>query len=137
MLSKLPSGVKCILFIDACHSATMTREFSTKARSIQLTNARGYISPIKDIVREINVDPGMGDIILISGCKDNETSADAFINGRYNGALTFNFVNILRVAHSLTYSDLINTICQNIKIMGFEQNPQLSCKDTHLTEIFG
>ena len=34
----------------------------------------------------------LANIIKISGCRDTQTSADAFINGKYQGALTFSFL---------------------------------------------
>ena len=42
--------------------------------------------------------------VLITGCRDTQTSADAFINGRYNGALTFALVEAIRKSKGrLTY----------------------------------
>ena len=45
--------------------------------------------------------------VLITGCRDTQTSADAFINGRYNGALTFALVEAMRKGKAaLTYKQL-------------------------------
>jgi hypothetical protein len=42
--------------------------------------------------------------VLITGCRDTQTSADAFINDRYNGALTFALVEAIRKSKGrLTY----------------------------------
>ena len=35
------------------------------------------------------------DVIKISGCRDNQTSADAYINGKFQGALTFGFIKTM------------------------------------------
>lgn len=34
--------------------------------------------------------------MLWTGCKANETSADAYFNGRYIGAFTYNFIKVRR-----------------------------------------
>jgi hypothetical protein len=34
--------------------------------------------------------------VLFAGCKDNQTSADAYISGAYNGAFTYYFCKTLR-----------------------------------------
>ena len=45
--------------------------------------------------------------VLITGCRDTQTSADAFINGRFNGALTFALVEAIRKSRGrLTYRQL-------------------------------
>jgi hypothetical protein len=45
--------------------------------------------------------------VLITGCRDTQTSADAMIGGRFNGALTYHLVAALTEANgSLTYRQL-------------------------------
>lgn len=39
--------------------------------------------------------PGLGHA-LVSGCRSDQTSADAFIEGRYTGAMTYNLVKAVR-----------------------------------------
>jgi hypothetical protein len=64
--------------------------------------------------------------VLITGCRDTQTSADAFINGRYNGALTYGLVDAIRQAKGqLTYRELHNRVTQTLKAKNFDQVPQL------------
>jgi len=64
--------------------------------------------------------------VLITGCRDTQTSADAFINGRYNGALTFALVDAMRKGKTgLTYKDLHDKAAVVLKARKFEQVPQL------------
>ena len=64
--------------------------------------------------------------VLITGCRDTQTSADAFINGRYNGALTFSLVEAIRGSKGkLTYRDLHDRASAALKKKKFDQVPQL------------
>jgi hypothetical protein len=64
--------------------------------------------------------------VLITGCRDTQTSADAFINGRFNGALTFALVDAIRKGRGrLTYRQLHDRAAAVLKTRKFEQVPQL------------
>ena len=64
--------------------------------------------------------------MLITGCRDTQTSADAFINGRYNGALTFALVEAIRKSKGrLTYRELHDRASAVLKARKFDQVPQL------------
>lgn len=70
-----------------------------------------------------------GNAILISGCQDNQTSADAWIGGRYHGALTYTLVEVLKAnKFSMSYTDLITKINMRLNRNEYEQNPQLECR---------
>src|SRR5690606_32529896 len=71
----------------------------------------------------VNVDiPEM----LITGCRDTQTSADAFINGRFSGALSYGLVEAIRATKGkLTYRQLHARATATIKKKKFEQVPQL------------
>ena len=36
-------------------------------------------------------------MLMISGCRDSQTSADAYINKKYQGALTFHLLKVLEL----------------------------------------
>ena len=64
--------------------------------------------------------------VLITGCRDTQTSADAFINGRFNGALTFALVEAIRKSKGrLTYRQWHDRAAEVLKARKFEQVPQL------------
>ncbi len=66
--------------------------------------------------------------VLFAGCRANQTSADAYINGSYNGAFTYYFCKHLRdVQGSLSRSDLLKRLRASLKYEGYEQIPQLEC----------
>ena len=54
--------------------------------------------------------------LLITGCRDTQTSADAHIGGSYNGALTYYLVESIKEAEGkLTTESCINAPLQNSK----------------------
>jgi len=69
-----------------------------------------------------------GKVFMISGCTDAQTSADAYINGNYNGALTYAFLdsyNKLQLKQ-LTWKNLLSSMRTYLKSNGYPQIPQLS-----------
>lgn len=82
-------------------------------------------------------------ILMISGCKDSQTSADAFIDGQFNGALTWAFItafdglNLYRET-KWTWKDFVNRIRYLLVKNNFDQRPQLSSNDESLlsTNLF-
>lgn len=78
-----------------------------------------------------------GEAILISGCQDNQTSADAWIGGRYHGALTYIMCETLSQSNfKITYNDLIKTLNRKMDKLKFTQNPQLECYKHFFIESF-
>ena len=66
-------------------------------------------------------------IIMISGCKDDQNSADAYISGKYNGAMTKAFLSSLNKSeYSITYFGLLKEMRTFLKDNDFTQLPQLS-----------
>ena len=112
--------------------------------TISLDNNLQYVFPKFNVInlqtklnRFLVETSHQGEAILISGCKENQTSADANIGGRYHGALTYVMYNVL-MEHNfrITYGDLIKEINKTIKKIGFEQTPQLECKKDYHKKIF-
>jgi hypothetical protein len=67
-----------------------------------------------------------GNVIMISGCNDRQTSADAFINGNASGAMTWSFLDSFKNNKNLTFRTLVKTMRDALKNNGYEQIPQLS-----------
>jgi hypothetical protein len=147
----LRDGVSFTAIMDCCHSGTNTREFlppdaPVKQRYLPspwgLVAAESGRSLPRKVLSELRKSPPAArkarDIVnadlpelLITGCRDTQTSADAFINGRYNGALTYGLVNAIRQAKGkLTYQDLHDRIVAVLKQKKFDQVPQLEGQKT-------
>jgi hypothetical protein len=142
----LRDGVSFTAIMDCCHSGTNTREFlppdaPVKQRYLPspwgLVAAESGRSLPRKVLSELRKSAPAArkarDIVnadlpelLITGCRDTQTSADAFINGRYNGALTYGLVNAIRKAKGkLSYQDLHDRIVAVLKQKKFDQVPQL------------
>lgn len=64
--------------------------------------------------------------VLWSGCKDNQTSADAYINGDYHGAFTYYFCESVRDAGGEPQSKaVIKSLRSKLRDENFTQIPQL------------
>jgi hypothetical protein len=143
---KLPAGVSFTTIMDCCHSGTNTRaiqppDVKVKQRylpspwglaaaeshrslprnvSSELRRSSRSVRKAKDIVNAELPE------VLITGCRDTQTSADAFINGRFNGALTFALVEAIRKSKGrLTYRQWHDRAADVLKARKFEQVPQL------------
>jgi hypothetical protein len=64
--------------------------------------------------------------VLISGCRSDQTSADAQLGGSFNGALTYSLVAAIRDAQGqLSYRQLHDATIKALKRGRFDQVPQL------------
>jgi hypothetical protein len=66
------------------------------------------------------------DVIQFSGCRDNQTSADANINNVSTGAMSYALITVLSQNQNITYSQLLTQVRQILKEKRFSQIPQLS-----------
>ena len=72
---------------------------------------------------------------LSVGCQENETSADAYINEEYQGALTYALVKSFEKGQ--TWQEWYDTMMICIKGAGFKQNPTFEGLETKKNEIIG
>ena len=145
-LDGVKAGVNLTVIMDCCHSGTNTREVlppdaPVKQRYLPspetLKAVESGRSAPRKVTSELRASPRAArktrDIVkaqlpevLITGCRDTQTSADAFINGRFNGALTFALVDAIRKSRGrLTYRQLHDRAAGVLKTRKFEQVPQL------------
>lgn len=133
MFDKVPAGASLTMICDACHSGTMTKELiCTNPHDVRAK----FIMPPFDIRcrtlgREIpkanmtTVTRGSQRHVLLSGCKDTQTSADAFIDGKYQGALTWAIVDSIKSNPDITWAELHSKVLNRLSGK-FTQTPQLS-----------
>ena len=65
-----------------------------------------------------------GNVLMISGCTDNQTSADANINSKYQGAMTWSMLQCLQP--NISWCDLLKNMRKALKGASFTQLPQMS-----------
>ena len=68
-----------------------------------------------------------GDVFMISGCSDYQTSAEAVINNKPNGAMTWSLLEALKQKPNSNWRELIKSMRDLLKNSHFEQIPQFSC----------
>jgi len=64
------------------------------------------------------------DVIMFSGCKDNQTSSDTKINNVSTGAMSYAFIKAVMTNNNLTYLQLLKETKKHL--VNFSQKPQLS-----------
>jgi len=127
--TNMKSGVNLFGLMDACYSGTMfdlkysyitdSMSHTTQYNTFNVTT-NPYISSINK-----------GNIFILSGCKDNQKSADATVRDgskiSYTGAMTFTFLDSINKLGSKTSMQNIITYMRNLlKKYNFTQIPQLS-----------
>jgi hypothetical protein len=80
-----------------------------------------------DSVRQKNIrtKTSPADVIMWSGSKDTQTSADASIQGEATGAMSWAFINALKKNPNQSYVQLLNSIRDELEGK-YSQKPQLS-----------
>lgn len=105
--------VTCVF--DCCHSGTICDLKYNYDANMKKTSVNSFISPCK------------ADICVISGCMDNQTSADAYnVRGRhtFSGAMTSCLLDAMKYEAKsiLVFEELNKKLCYK----GFEQVAQMS-----------
>ncbi|KAL0140155.1 caspase domain-containing protein [Mucor lusitanicus] len=85
----------------------------------QLMEARN----VSDQARRKNT--SQADVIMFSGCKDDQTSADANEAGKATGAMSYAFTTTLRKNPNQSYQELLNSV-RDILRDKYSQRPQMS-----------
>jgi hypothetical protein len=117
ILCSLSENQKLTCILDCCHSGSGI----DLAYNLYERNNGEFLSMKKDS----KLTSTRGKCIMLSGSKDSETSADAFIGGNYQGAMTYSFLQALN-QNVKSYDSLIRSIRKTLKDGGYSQNAQLS-----------
>ena len=134
----IPQGALLTVILDCCHSGTGLRDF-VRPRGIPLSETpdrRRFLphpeSPHPDperpriLARRFGVSITRTNAVLIAACRDDQTSADAWIEGGYHGAHTFYLCRALATgALDLSYRALVSATGTALSRAGFAQVPQL------------
>jgi len=143
----LSSGV----FVHNCHSGTITRGLVPKNHGVPADESyckeKFIVPPLDILTRSLDRDLNRKTFgskegkqeeqrhILLSGCKENETSKELRLGNSIRGAMTFNLTKFLRANPDKNWKEAHKFILKQVKKM---QHPQLSgMEDLKIRKIFG
>ena len=110
------TNVSLFVLFDSCHSGTM---LDLKYQYLDTLNINNLT------LNEKNADTNCN-VVMISGCLDKQTSADAYINNKSQGAMTWSFLESLNTNPAMTWKELTQSMRSLLSKSKFEQIPQLS-----------
>ncbi len=119
-VSKVPAGDNVVGCLDCCHSGSI------------MDLKTSYHPGVSDdnVILEMNAGKYevKGNVKMISGCQDSQTSADAWIDivKKYQGALTHGLVEILTSEPGINIGNLCNKVNKYMKDNNYSQRPVIS-----------
>jgi metacaspase-1 len=134
VFSDLPNDVLVEVFLDTCNSGTGLRASDLIAgrqpKFLPAPTLDGEVDLSQRFVvrvRELLAAPASGAPapVLFAACADDQTAADALINGRYNGAFTFYLLQTIRAGKTANRRALLKQVRSRLRTNRFTQRPQL------------
>lgn len=132
VLGQLKPGVGFLMISDSCNSGTIDQLRihglgALKARGLTLPTHARNLTPISysaSAQTTFRARVNGGQYVVITGCQDDQTSADAYINNRYNGALTYYLLDAFKKGPK-TYGEWHQNILAGLEQNGYDQRPNL------------
>ena len=133
----VPKGVRLYMVLDACHSGTGC-DLRYKYDDASYLTSRLTTLPEKYVPNDWSLqqtnyefkryEKTAGEVFCISGCQDEQTSADAFLGGQASGVVTYLLLNCLNNNSESTYKwkHLLKDICCGEKVNRFTQRTALT-----------
>lgn len=113
--SHIKEKVTLFVLVDTCNSGTI------------LDLPYQYFKGEQEMIHHsANMDT-KGTVICVSGCRDDQLSMDAYLEGDFNGALTFHFIELLNQHTSLSWKTFMQQLRKKLKKDNFTQIPQITC----------
>lgn len=147
----IADGARVILFLDACHSGIDPSQVGQyRALSLRGDRPESYRRPRSLIApfghqapRDARVSRlGVGEVetrwqrtVLWSGCRSEQTSADTYEDGQYQGAATWSALRVL--ARGRTLREVHSRQLGVLTAHGYAQVPQLEGAAAHRALTFG
>ena len=125
ILDDLRPESSLVVIADSCYSGTVTRvvEDETHYAKPRFMPVTGY-SPLIPVKRKLLAEAEMLELLL-TGCSDSELSYDAYINGRYNGAMSRYAIDAIRANRKATFEEFYTSLRQGLPSQEYPQTPQL------------
>jgi hypothetical protein len=128
--SRLPEGVLLEVILDTCHSGTGLKSLDLlpgrRPRFVPPPTPRSTVRFAVPESRGLRNPLNRGGSTLFAACRADQTAADALLDGRYNGAFTYNFVKSLKSDAELPRAELLRLVSKGLKAGGFDQVAQFT-----------
>ena len=131
LLQKLQPDVHMVVISDSCFSGTVTRAMITDVSVPRFVKTDDIPEKAK-LKRRFLSEEDMVEILL-SGCSDTEYSYDAYINGRWNGAMSAFALTVIKKGQ--TYSEFYALLRGLLPSEQYPQTPQLEGSDENKNKI--
>jgi hypothetical protein len=112
----LKSNVTLFAMFDSCFSGSV---LDLKYQYMDSLNYDKFTENSKQLETK-------GSVFMISGSSDYQTSADAFINNKATGAMTWSLLEALKQTPKCSWRELVKTMRDLLKTSQFTQIPQFS-----------
>ena len=133
LVNKVPRGARLYVILDCCHNGTgCDVRYKYEDYSILLSPPSAR-TPVWRTQQKAfsngNYTNTAGDVFMISGSRDEQTSADAYINNDFAGALTYAVFAILRAnqatIRTYSWSSLLRDVRHFMRTNRYSQIPQI------------
>ncbi|KDN34064.1 hypothetical protein RSAG8_12852, partial [Rhizoctonia solani AG-8 WAC10335] len=131
LVKPLPAGAGLTALFDSCHSGsaldlpwTYETGGTIKAPEDLEPDAEAEALGVEDHKKRYKWSPA--DVVSLSGCRDNQYSADSQFAGVPSGALSYAFIRVFHKFPQMTYDQLLTAVFKELKGK-FDQRPQFSC----------
>ena len=114
--TNLKKDVTLIALFDSCFSGSVLDLKYQYMDSLDKNN----------FTENVNESETIGNVIMISGCSDQQTSNDSNINNKDQGAMTWSFLEAFKSQKNITWRQLLINMRDLLKKSNFNQIPQLS-----------
>lgn len=148
IVKDVPPGANLTVILDCCHAGTGLRDTAWAVRCLPPPQAgtEGSAAPptggahegsaprqrlVEQRLRRFGRRAAEAGAILLAACRDDQVSADAYIEGEYHGALTFYLCDALAALRfRASYEDVVRQVRRLLRVNGFDQVPQLEGPST-------
>lgn len=128
---RIPENTPGCWISDSCHSGLLSKDFLVLQRTRHYPHCPVHIHDLlrqlfdKHIVSRGFVPNGPFHSAFVSGCRSDQTSVDAFIDGQHCGAATHYLVQAINELPNSTLVDIVRRANELLRLNSFDQEPQV------------
>lgn len=135
IVNRVPRGARLYIILDCCHNGTgcdvryKYEDFSILLSPPTASNPTPVWRTQQKAFANGRYKDTAGEVFMISGSRDEQTAADAYINNDFAGALTYAVFSILRTnqasIRTYSWSALLRDVRHFMRVNRYSQIPQV------------